>query len=244
MSTEEVYDLLPVSQTNQKVPGFGEDLLPPSEDAALEQDIQDILIRASIQSQMSKDKPGTIPGDIQIFLNGLLNPKLPWNQILRKYLNAMAKNDYSFRRLNRRFFPKHYIPSLYGEKLMNITVAVDTSGSVSDAEFKRFVSETHAIMKVMKPDQITVIQFDTDIKSIDKVTSTKALMDIKFTGRGGTCMNPVMSWVNENKPQMLMVFTDGYFSTPNEQAKCNTIWLIHNNPSFKSQFGKVIHYEV
>ena len=249
LSTEEVYNLLPTTPPGQGMGGFGEDLQAPDDTSAeaaeaLANDIQDILVRASIQSKMANDKPGTIPGEIQIFLDRLLNPKLPWNRILQKYLQAFAKNDYSFRTPNRRFFPQFHLPRLYDENLMNITVAVDTSGSVSDHEFNRFVTETHSILRMMKPEKITVIQFDTEIKSVSEVRNVRELMSIQFTGRGGTLINPVLEWANKNKPQLLLVFTDGYFRFYDQETKVNTLWLIHENPKFVAPFGKTIHYEI
>lgn len=246
LSTEEIYDLLPTSSANQPMPGIGEDLIENDEapSAEIEAEIQDILVRASIQSKMAGDKPGTVPGDIQIFLDRLLNPKLPWNRILQKYLQTFAKNDYSFRKPNRRFFPQMFLPSLYGETLMNIAVAVDTSGSVSDAEFNRFVTETHSILRMMKPEKITMIQFDTELKSVDEVKSVRDLMRIKFTGRGGTQIEPVIEWANVNKPQLLLVFSDGYFDFGGPETKAKTLWLIHDNEKFQAPFGKVIHYEI
>lgn len=249
LSTEEVYNLLPTSPADQPMPGFGEDLQAPDDPSAaaseaLANDIQDILVRAAIQSKMANDKPGTIPGDVQIFLDRLLNPKLPWNRILQKYLQSFAKNDYSFKKPNRRFFPQFHMPRLFGENLINFAVAVDTSGSVSDHEFNRFVSETHSILRMMKPDKITVIQFDTEIKSVSEVRNVRELMNISFTGRGGTLINPVLEWANKNKPQLLLVFSDGYFHFYALETKVNTLWLIHDNDQFQAPFGKTIHYEV
>lgn len=245
MSTEEVYNALPKPPEGQSMPGFGEDLEEPEGPAeALAADIQDILVRAAIQSKLSNDKPGSIPGEIEIFLNRLLNPKLPWNRLLQKYLQTFSKNDYTFKKPNRRFFPQHILPSLYSQNLMNIAVAVDTSGSVSDEEFNRFVSETASIMNMMKPETITIVQFDTEIKSVDKVRNLRDLMNVSFSGRGGTRIEPVLEWANANKPQLLLVFTDGCFRFYGPESKAKTLWLIHDNPNFQAPFGKVIHYEV
>lgn len=249
LSTEEVYNLLPEPPPGEPMPGFGEDLLAPDDPSpaaseALANEVQDILVRASIQSKMAGDAPGSIPGDIQIFLDRLLKPKLPWNRILQKYLNAFNKNDYTFKKPNRRFFPQHILPSLFGQKLINIAVAVDTSGSVSDEEFNCFVSETHSILRMMKPDKITVIQFDTEIKSINEVRNIRQLMNIQFSGRGGTHINPVLEWANEKKPQLLLVFTDGYFRFYQTKTEAPTVWLIHDNDKFEAPFGKTIHYKV
>jgi predicted metal-dependent peptidase len=249
MSTEEVYALLPEQPDNEPMAGFGEDLEAPGDGspAASEQlasDMQDILCQAAMQSKMSNDSPGTIPGEIQIFLDRLLTPKLPWNRILLKYLRTFSKNDYSFRKPNRRFFPRHYLPSLFGENLMNLAIAVDTSGSVSDHEFNRFVTETHSILRMMKPEKITMIQFDTELKLVADVKNVKDLMNMNFSGRGGTHIDPVLEWANVNKPQLLIVFTDGYFNFSELTTKHEVLWLIHDNDKFEAPFGKVIKYEV
>lgn len=243
LNAEEVYKILPDDPTPPPMQDLG-DMGEPVPEDALQGEIQDILVRASLASKMAGDKSGTIPGDIEIFLNKLLNPKLPWNRILQKYLQSFAKTEYSFARPNRRFFPKAYLPSMRSNCLQDIAIAVDTSGSVSDGDFLRFISETHSIIKNLKPNKITFIQFDTSIKSIDEVRGVDELMNLKFTGRGGTDIGEVIEWTNEHKPQLLLMFTDGYFKFRDNSTKVPVIWLIHKNPNFTSPFGKVIHYEI
>lgn len=241
MSTEQVYDLIPDQQA--------EDYLMDIEEAFgeltnVEENIKEILVRASVASKMAGDKAGSIPGDIQIYLDKLLKPKLPWKVILRRFIQAFAKEDYTFTRPNRRFFPKHILPGLKSEKLINLAIAVDTSGSVSDEEFKRFVSETSGILKMMQPDEMTLIQFDTKLKSIDTLKNLRDLAQVTFTGRGGTKIGPVLNWAKENKPQLLLVFSDGEFYWPGDKLKSPILWVIHNNKSFTAPFGQVIYYEV
>ena len=241
LSTEEVYKLLPEQKESECdldiEPGEGD----PTE---LRQSVEDILVRAEIQSRMQNDKAGSIPGDIQIFLNGLLKPKLPWNRILQKFLYSTAKSDYSFRKPNRRHFPEYYLPSLHSESLVDLAIAVDISGSVSDEQFKRFISEIHSIFKMMKPEKISLIQFDTRIQSIDQIHNLHELSKVKFIGRGGTEIVPVIDWVNKNKPQVFLTFTDGEFRFKNAETKVQSIWLIHENPKFEAPFGRVIHYNI
>lgn len=254
LSTEEVYHIIfkeGGGNGGGGVPGFGADLQAPAggpgsaEAEQLKQDIQDILCRAATQSKMSNDAPGSIPGEIELFLDKLLNPKLPWNRILQKYLNAFSKSDYSFRKPNKRFFPQHIMPSMYGESLIDLAAFADISGSVTDHEFHVQLSETAGVMKMMKPKQILFGQFDTEIKQIDKINSLADMRHIHFTGRGGTMIEPVLEWANANKPQLLLVFTDGFFNWPSElTTKVPVIWLIYNNPNFTAPYGKVIHYEI
>jgi predicted metal-dependent peptidase len=245
MSTDEIYQLLPEEPDQGEGGGIGQDLQEPDGPVdELTNEIQDILVRASIQSKLADDKPGTIPGEIQIFLDKLLKPKLPWNKILIKYLHSYTKNDYTFKKPNRRFFPQHHLPSMFSQSLIDLAVAVDTSGSVSDEEFNQTVSETHSMLRMMKPNKISFIQFDTEIKSVEEVKSIKDLMGLKFTGRGGTRIEPVLEWANKNKPQLLLIFSDGGFHFYQPDCKVDTLWLIYNNPQFQAPFGKVIHYEV
>lgn len=241
MGTEEVYKLLPEKDRSKQ----DQDLKPFEGDSEeLKEAVQDILVRASVQSKMQGDRVGTIPGDIQLFLDNLFAPKLPWNRILQKYLNAFSKSDYSYKKPNRRFFPQYFLPSLHSQKLMDIAIAVDISGSVRDEDFKTFVSEIHSMLRMMKPSKINLIQFDTEIHSDDVIRSTLDLANVKFKGRGGTDIRPVLEWADENKPQLLLVFTDGDFNFYGTTTKAKALWLIHNNKEFKAPFGKTIHYEI
>lgn len=249
MSTEQVYEQLMQDSDAENQTLLMEDLMEPSSEALSEeitQEVEDILVRASIQSKMQGDRPGTIPGDIQIALDKLLDPKLPWNHILQKFVHRLTKNDYSFRRPNRRFFPDFYMPSLYTESVIDLAIAIDTSGSVSDHDFHVFVSEVVSIFRMVQPENITLIQFDTNIKSVTKTKNIKDVINTPFTGRGGTIIGPVMDWAHKNKPELLMVFTDGEFSmTPNiDNYRHPLIWVIHNNRRFEANKGKVIHYEI
>lgn len=241
MSTEDVYKLLP-----EHVPPPPMLDLRPSKmaDEDLHEQIQDMIVRAATQAQLDGNTPGSIPGDVQVFLEKLLKPKLAWNRILSKYIKSLSKSDYSFKKPNRRFMPKYYLPGLKSEKLMDIAIAIDTSGSVSQQDFDRIVSEVYGIFRMMKPNKITVIHFDTAIKSVDSVKSILDLKNIKFKGDGGTDITQVAQWAIKNEPKLLLIFTDGAFRAIKEVPKLPVIWLIHQNPKFVPPFGKAIHYEI
>ena len=242
MSKEKIYKLLP---DNPEPPPM-EDLLDPGEEnqETTTREIEDALVRAAMQSKLANDKPGTIPGEIEIFLNKLLNPKLPYTTLLRKYLQSYSKNDFTWRRPNRRYMPDHYLPSLHSQSLIDIAVAIDASGSVSDTQFLQFVSDIHSIFKTVKPKKITLIHFDTSIRGVTEIKDMRDLSQVKFTGRGGTNIVPLMEWAEEHRPQLLMVFTDGYFPFPAVTYSKDSLWLIHNNPNWSSPIGKTIHYSL
>lgn len=254
MGAEQVYNILEKEWKQAGSPAPGKELtdiqdlrpLPAGVDPVQHsQEIKEILVRAALRSKQEGDQPGSIPSDIEILLEKLLNPKLPWRVILQRYLQEFTKDDYSWQRFNRRFFPDWMLPSLYSPRLMNIAVAIDTSGSVSSTDFQTMVSEIAGVFKLTKPDLITLIQFDTSIKSVTKIRGLRDLKKCEFTGRGGTRVNEVIDWANKHQPQLLMFFTDGGFHAPPQQYASNkTLWLIHDNERFTSSYGKVVHYEI
>lgn len=246
MSTEQVYDSLPEEDTSEP----DHDDLQPEESSEsfseeLTRDVQEILVRAAIQSKQNNDKPGTIPGEIEILLDKLLNPKLPWQTIIRRWFTAFSKNDYSFRKPNRRYFPQHILPSLYSPSLGEGAVFVDSSGSVSDEAFNQIISEIQTILHQLKPPSIQVGLFDHGLRSVTKVRYITELKNITFTGRGGTYITPVMEWAKKNKPQYLLVFSDGEFGiSQNEDPGMPVLWVIYDNPYFQAPFGKVVNFQL
>jgi len=250
-STEQVYDILLAEQPDN--PDFQEDFTPSEgtgeELEDLQSRIENTVVRAALRAEQENNSPGSIPQDIQILLQRLLKPKLPWHRILAKYVQRFVKADYTFKKPNRRFWPEHFLPSLHSQKLTHLAVAIDTSGSVTDTQFQRFVSEVGGIFKMILPQEIQLIQFDSEIKNVDRIPSFSRLASVQFRGRGGTDIEPVLEWAAEHRPELLVVFTDGYFEWPRQIPKAlermPTVWLIHGGyNAFKPPFGTVIHYEV
>jgi len=246
MSAEEVYTHVPPRAkppSMQDIIRGGDGGLKPDDVAKLQADIDDIIIQAVVASSAAGDAPGSVPGAIERYVESLLNPKVPWFKHLRKFMTNFKKTNWSFKKINRRFFPQYLLPSQYGESICNIATAVDSSCSVTQELFDEFVGEAGGIIKSLKPEKLTFLQFDTRIISEDVVKSLKDLMQINFSGKGGTAIDPVMEWARDNKPTVLLIFTDGYFTPASFDPKIPIIWIIYDNPKFKADFGKVIYYE-
>lgn len=257
MSTEQVYDIL-VKDPSKQSSDPDLDVMPPGkldddnpeplteEDMAdLQQGVEDILIKASIQSRQAGDNPGAIPNDIAIHINKLLNPKLPWHVILANYVNSISREDFSFRKPNRRFMPDYYLPSLYSERVGHIAIAVDTSGSVSDMEFAGFLTEINHIKTHMNPELITVLDFDTSIKKVHELKEEDSLSKLQFHGRGGTDLHPVFDYFNKGEPPLvLIVFSDLHCTSIKSKPNYPVVWICINNNGARVNFGKLIHMEI
>jgi len=100
------------------------------------------------------------------------------------------------------------------------------------------------IKEMLRPDKITLVEFSTRILRVRDITQNTDLRNLKFNGRGGTNIYPVIEWIQENKPEVTLVFTDGGFASCDYPVTTDVIWIIHDNPDFTAPQGKVIHHEL
>jgi predicted metal-dependent peptidase len=250
MSTEQVYELLDKSSPPEGQ-NFMEDLKPDMQDGdgnpvTAEQHrrhVEDMIIRASVQQKVQNSSAGALPGEIEVFLKKLLKPKLPWQTILRREVQELAKINYTWARPNRRFYPDHYLPSLGGTAITSLVFYIDISGSVTDHQFQIYVSEIASTLKMFNLKSLRVVQFDTRIRHDDKVRNLQELMKIQFTGRGGTDPECIFEDMEKTKPQLALVFTDGEFYWRREPLKQRLLWLINDNPGFTPLFGRALHFQ-
>jgi len=238
-----VYDLLRPHQYET----FELDLQEPTDEEreAHRVHIEDILLQASIQSRIAGDKPGTIPSEIEFYINRLLAPKLNLKHQLKRYFNGFGRSDFTYRKVSRRY--RHVaMPTLYSEAMGHVAIAADSSGSVTDEEFDRIIGEVGGVIKHTKPEKLTMLTFDRCIQTENEVRTLAELSRLKFKGRGGTSIAPVMEWAIAHNPKVLVVFSDGgfYFMEGTPKPKCPILWLIYNNPGFKAPYGKVIHFDM
>ena len=266
MSADKVYEILMKNkdQGGQNTPTPWPDLQQPPESGDGEnssdrgmggvpkpsaQEVEDhnknLLTQATQASKMSGDKAGTIPGDLERILDTMLKPKLPWRTILAKFLFSLNKNDYTWRRPNRRYISQGIImPSLHSEGVGRIDFAIDTSGSVSEDDFNRFISEIGYVFKTFNPKEIGVMQFDHVLQGNDKCCSVQDFMNIKFSGGGGTRIEPVLDKFKTNDSKALIILTDGYLhQDASIDPKKPVVWCIYDNPRFVPAFGTAIHFD-
>ena len=208
----------------------------------LENDIKTILVNANTQSKMQNEKPGSVPGEIRRLIDDLINPKLNWDELLHRFMDANTKNDYTWTRPNRRYLPDFYLPSQHSETINNITVAIDTSGSVSKSALKKMLSEVDYIREKYKPTLLTILDCDYKIHNIHKVTDpTISLLDLKFSGGGGTSFTPVFDYCDKHNTNILLYFTDLYGKDITRNVNYNVLWLCYSEHA-PSSCGETIYY--
>jgi predicted metal-dependent peptidase len=212
----------------------------------LERDI-DQAIRQGI---IAAKRAGADAGGIDRELAELLEPKVNWREVLRDFVKATcnAKDKSSWRKVNRRFLSGDvYMPSLVGEKIGSITIAIDTSGSIGSEEMGEFLSEVKAIAEEVNPSQVDLLYWDCDVAG-HEVYEGSAVSDIinatKPRGGGGTSPSCVSEYMKEKnmKPECIVVLTDGYVGDDwGTEWSAPVLWCIVGGNDVVAPNGKTVH---
>ena len=250
-STEAVYEELIKDK-----PDFTKIMLDLSEDdgdgadsqnnkLSIDSEITSIIIRARTQAMASgRNIKGEIPNEILRTIDELLNPKLPWQVILHKFLDQRVKEDYSWARRNRRYSNDTYLPSLHSYGLGNLTFAIDTSGSVGDIQLQEMLSEIKGIQQTFHPESMTIIDCDAQIHRVHEVTQGMDILDLNFHGGGGTSFLPVLDYVTTHPTQALIYFTDLYGEEEMDSVEYPVLWICNSEhpPATIGETVYVDHY--
>ena len=197
---------------------------------------------ASTASKMSKSA-GDLPGEFKQLIEEFLRPKLPWQEILVNFFEALSSVEYSYKSPNRRYADP-MLPGRVGRSgLELIHYYLDVSGSISDQEIKRFNSEVKYIKDTYNPEKLVLITFDTKIQDIYEFEEDDDFDWIEITGRGGTSLVKVWEHAKEHMPNAMVVFTDLYVGIPDQPPGPPLIWVCSGNPNATVPYGHKIDIE-
>lgn len=210
------------------------------------------VVKAKQAAQMSATglQAGSMPADLQSIWDKFLQPKLPWEKILRNLMKDLVpKAKLSWKHRNRRYMNIH-LPSLVpnSKRLGHLIYAIDTSGSVSQLQLDRINSEIKQVHDKLKPKKITVIQFDDVLQHVDVFKDSENYENITLHGGGGTSYVPVKEFVDNlaERPEGLVIFTD-LFATPMQPLNDESIpvfWVAVATSIRAVPFGEYIPVEI
>jgi predicted metal-dependent peptidase len=171
---------------------------------------------------------GTLPGAIQEILDKIVDiqePVLDWKAFFRRFAGYSTKyfTKKSKRKLSNRF---EDAPGLKIKHKNHIFVAVDTSGSVSNAEFNEFMDQIHHIYK--SGTTVTIGHADSDMAHVEEYRGKK-IAD-RF-GNGGTDFDPAIEYFNKHKTKFtsMVYFTDGECVPPKVKPHKPLLWIISSS---------------
>jgi len=174
--------------------------------------------------------PGSVPAGWQRWADAAFHPPQPWRALLGAAIRAAAASagtgdDYVYGRPARRAaaLPEVILPALR-RRPPRVSVVIDTSASVSDAELGSALLEVAAIGRAVggRRDQVSVLSCDAAAGVAVPLCRAEG---IPLIGGGGTDMREGFAMVlaRRPRPDVVVVLTDGQTPWPDRQPACRTV---------------------
>lgn len=193
-----------------------------AQQAAEDMDSQLVAVQAA---EACKGR-GDLPAGIARLIGEIVAPKTPWEEILREYVSQIAKNDYSWRRPNRRYIQQGiYLPSLRSEELGDVVVVLDTSGSISGEMLQRFAGEVQGILEPYQC-RATVLYHHHLVYDRQEWSPDDGPLVLHDTQAGGTSHEPVFQEIDQmpEEPVLVIALTDMDSCFPSKPPAYPVIW--------------------
>lgn len=192
-----------------------------------------------------------IPPQLRAIVNEFLNPKISWRKVLHTDIRSLNTEDYTLIKPNRKSWQLGVIlPGTIGFNRLELGVAIDVSGSVSEDSVRDMLSEVKAITDNFSDFEIRIWLFDTAIYNVQVFTPSNIdeLASYRIEGGGGTSLDVNWKYMEREMytPHRFIIFTDGYCGDDNYRKRedyCDTIFVIFDNPGFKCPFGLHLEYD-
>lgn len=120
---------------------------------------------------------------------------------------------------------------------LNIAVGLDVSGSISRADFNKFMLQLDAIKGLSR---VKVIEVDTQIVAMYDYYKTKQNRIARLGGGGGTMFGPAFAKFKQLNPDAILFMTDGDVAGHVPDPGIPTGWIMTNNRPPPYGFGDVI----
>ena len=221
-----------------KKEGKGRPKLSEEERAKIRDEIKEAMLSAAQTCDA-----GNLPAGVKRLIQNLTEPVMDWREMLRMQLESTIKSDYSWMRTSRKGWDMDAVmPGMKATDAIDIAVGIDTSGSISPAQCKDFLSEIQGIMESFDSYRIHVFTFDTETYNPQQYDSDNLedITEYDIQGGGGTDFDAIFKYLKhaEIEPKKLVVFTDGYpFGSWGDENYCDTLWIIHGDRNPNPPFG-------
>lgn len=197
---------------------------------------------AVVQAAQQAQAFGQLPAGIDRLVDEIVNPRVDWRAILRRFMDTAAKSDYSWIPPNRRHvYAGVYLPSCRNSELGPVVVAVDTSGSISDDMLGRVAAELSAIFQDARAEA-HVVYCDSKIQGVEYFPAGEFPSRLNAKGGGGTDFRPVFDWVEGSGviPSCIIYFSDLDGQYPEFDPGFPVLWVVDGKAQRIPPFGEVL----
>tara|TARA_R110000868_G_scaffold261331_3_gene519419 strand:+ start:158 stop:1276 length:1119 start_codon:yes stop_codon:yes gene_type:complete len=182
--------------------------MSPSDKAEIERKVRQQIAQAAAMARMA----GKMSAGVERLVKEILDPAVAWQDLLRDYMTRITHDNESWSRRNRRF-GNVYLPARWNQRMGEVVVIGDTSGSISNDELKRVGSEAAAIADAVQPERIRFLWADTVVAG-EQCFEAHDTITPEPKGGGGTDMRVPLAHAEQYEPQVVVLVTDGYTPWP------------------------------
>jgi len=213
------------------------------------QQIKDEIKEAMLAAAATVDGAGNLPAGVKRLIQELTEPQMNWRELLRMQLESTIKSDYTWMRASRKGWHMDAVmPGMKVDPMIDIAVALDASGSISETMLKDFLGEIQGIMDSFPAYRIHVFTFDTEAYNPAQYDSDNLddICDYEVKGGGGTDFDAIYNYLKaeEIEPKRLVVFTDGYpFGSWGDENYADTVWILHGTTTIEPPWGQYAYYD-
>ncbi len=189
---------------------------------------------------------GKLPGSLNELVEEILNPKIRWGQVLKRFMENCNQDDFTWLVPDRRFLHQDiYLPGLESEGVDEFVVVLDTSGSTIKY-IPQFLGEVSTIAGVLKFRKLYIMYVDAKVQHVDEYGKEDLPIKPGRTyGGGGTSFIPAFSWLEERciTPKGMVYLTDTYGSFPKVPPPFPVLWAVPTDLRLDTEpipFGEMV----
>jgi predicted metal-dependent peptidase len=199
----------------------------PSAGAAMEEDWKQRVASAALAAS----RAGRLAPHWQRTFADIARPRLPWRELLARFVAASAREDYSWLRPSRRAESGSdaILPGLRAAQC-ELVVALDTSGSIAAGELAEFVDELDALHGQVRA-RVALLACDAGLAPGSPWCFEpwqRIELPERLGGGGGTRFVPVFEWAERERrrPDALVYFTDAQGEFPAREPEYPVLWVV------------------
>jgi len=206
-------------------------------------------VKQAILAAAQSAEAGSVPLGVERLIKQFTNPVMPWRELIQTNLTSAIRSDYSWMRPSRRGWHMDAVmPGMTPGEEIDVDVAIDMSGSISNKQAQAFLGEIAGMMDSFDGYKVNVFCFDTAIYNPQSFTSENmdTIDGYEPQGGGGTDFTAIFDYLKQEGrvPKRLIVFTDGYpCGSWGDPDYCDTTWIIHGDPNPNPPFGTYAIYD-
>lgn len=189
------------------------------------------ILKDAVKEASKSNNWGSVSSSMKKQIMERLKTWVDWRKMLSYFIKATVKSDKTstIRKINKRFPRIHAGKKV--QRLANIAISIDQSGSVGDDMLALFFNELNKLADIAT---FTVVPFDTEVDDSKVYVWKKGQRKVwERVLCGGTDFNAPTKWVNErafdghivltdmcapkpvsSKPRRMWMTTKAYFDSP------------------------------